>query len=211
MTQPAHVEHHFQDIEQQADAARLGMWVFLASELLLFAALFALFLTYRGLYPAGFAAGVAHNTKVFGSVNTGVLLVSSALVASAVHALREGRARRAAWLVAGTMLLGLSFLVIKVTEYGLHFAEGILPGGKGAFFAQHSEEGLPVFWTLYYLMTGLHAVHVTVGLGILAFMGAGIRRGAVRRAMAHRLELGAIYWHLIDVIWIFLWPLYYLA
>jgi cytochrome c oxidase subunit 3 len=187
------------------------MWVFLASELLLFAALFALFLTYRAVYPAGFDVGVAYNTKVFGSVNTGVLLVSSALVAGGVHALREGHSRRATWLVSGTMLLGFVFLLIKLTEYKLHFDEGIFPGGHGAFFDAHAGEGIPIFWTLYFTMTGLHAIHVTVGLGILGFLLHGIRSGAVRSSMAHRLELGAIYWHLIDVIWIFLWPLYYLA
>jgi cytochrome c oxidase subunit 3 len=198
-------------MEQQAHAARLGMWVFLASEMLLFAGLFALLSTYRLEHPAAFASGVRHNTKVLGSINTAVLLLSSYLVAMAVHAIRRGRTRATQLLVAGTVLLGAAFLVIKLTEYGLHFREGIYPGGQGAFFATHGEEGLPVFWTLYFGTTGLHAVHVTVGMIVLSVMATGVHTGKITAAAPQRMEIAAIYWHLVDVIWIFLWPLFYLA
>jgi cytochrome c oxidase subunit 3 len=205
------VEAQFESMEQQAHAARLGMWVFLSSELLLFAGLFALFVTYRTVYPAGFAEGVRANTKVLGSINTGVLLVSSYLVATAVHRVREGRLGAAKVLVLATVALGAVFLAIKLTEYGHHFAEGIYPGGQGMFFATHTTPGLTIFWTLYFFMTGLHAVHVTIGMILLSTTILGMRSGKISATAPQRMEIAAIYWHLVDVIWIFLWPLLYLA
>ncbi len=207
----AEVEGHFENLEQQAHAARLGMWVFLASEVLLFGAAFTLFIAYQVHYPDAFRASIEHNTKVLGTVNTGVLLTSSTLVAAGVHALRAGSRKSASWLVAGTIGLAFVFLVIKAIEYGAHFSEGIYPGGGGHFFVEHPEHGMAEFWTLYYLMTGLHAVHVTIGAIVLGVLLLGIYRGRVNPASSHKLEVGAIYWHLVDVIWIFLWPLFYLA
>jgi cytochrome c oxidase subunit 3 len=208
---PRAVESHFASMEQQAHAARLGMWIFLASEILLFAGLFALFVTYRVEYPEGFAEGVRENTKVLGSLNTGVLLTSSYLVALAVQMVRRGRLGRAALLVAATIALGAAFLGIKITEYVHHFHEGIYPGGAGAFFVHHSATGLPLFWTLYFFMTGLHAVHVTAGMIALSSTLLGMRSGRITRDAPQRMEVAAVYWHLVDVIWIFLWPLLYLA
>lgn len=203
---------HFEDLEQQAHAARLGLWVFLASEVLLFGGLFALFASYRTHFPAEFRAAVAgNNTKVLGSINTGVLLVSSTVVACSVHALRSGKRKLAMGLVATTMGLGLVFLAIKFTEYARHFSEGIYPGGRGEYFASHGTRGFSGFWTLYFGMTGLHAIHVTVGVIVLGTLLFRIVRGSVAPHTAYRLELGATYWHLVDLVWIFLWPLFYLA
>ena len=206
-----HAAEQFENLEQQAHASKLGMAVFLSSEALLFAGLFALFASYQTHYPDAFHVGVHHNTKVLGSINTGVLLTSSTLIACAVHVLRHGKRKLAAWLMSGTILLGLVFLAIKITEYFLHFGEGIYPGGVGHFFEEHADNGLPEFWTLYYAMTGLHAAHVTVGMGIIVFMLVGVVRGRVAPPRTHPLDLAAIYWHLVDVVWIFLWPLFYLA
>ena len=205
------VEAHFETLEQQAHAARLGMWVFLATEVLLFGAAFTLFIAYQVHFPDAFRFAIEHNTKVLGTINTGVLLTSSTLVAGAVHALRAGSRRFAGGLVAATITLALVFLVIKAVEYGAHFHEGIYPGGVGHFFVEHQARGLAEFWTLYYLMTGLHAVHVTIGIGVLGVLLVGVLRRRIGPGMAHKLEIGAIYWHLVDVIWIFLWPLFYLA
>jgi len=205
------LEGHFESLEQQAQAARLGMWVFLATEVLLFGAAFALFISYQVHYPGAFRQSIEHNAKVLGTVNTGVLLTSSTLVAGAVHALRGGNRRWSSWLLAGTIGLAFVFLGIKATEYAKHFAEGIYPGGAGHFFVEHHERGTAEFWTLYYLMTGLHAVHVTIGIGVLGVLLVKIVRGRIGKLSAHKLEVGAIYWHLVDVIWIFLWPLFYLA
>lgn len=204
-----HAEH-FEDIEKQAHAARLGMWVFLGSELLFFSGLFALYVAYRTEHPHGFGVGVEHNTIAYGSTNTAVLLVSSYTVAMAVHALRTGRSRASMALIGVTLLLGGAFLGIKTAEYMKHFADGIQPGGWGSFFQQHGDAGTKMFFTLYYCMTGLHALHVVVGMCVLAVMLAKVWRGEVDAEVPHPLELGAVYWHLVDVIWIFLWPLLYL-
>jgi cytochrome c oxidase subunit 3 len=209
-TEIAHADH-FESFERQAHAARFGMWVFLASEVLLFGAAFTLFAAYQVEFPEAFHEGVTHNTKVLGSINTGVLLVSSTLVAAAVHLLREGRRQAAAGLTLGTIVLAVVFLVIKLYEYSRHFDEGIYPGGVGRFFVEHQTHGLPAYWTLYFGMTGLHAIHVTIGACVLGYMVYQLLRGQITATNAHRLEIGAIYWHLVDVVWIFLWPLFYLA
>ena len=201
---------HFEDIERQSHAARLGMWVFLGSEVLFFAGLFALYLAYRTEHPYGFGVGVRDNTLAWGTTNTVVLLVSSYTVALAVHALREGRRRRTVALLAATIFLGLCFLVIKADEYGEHFHRGIYPGGVGQFFVDHGDPGTKMFFTLYFCMTGLHAIHVFVGMSVLAFLLVKVARRTLGPSAPHPLAVGAVYWHLVDVIWIFLWPLFYL-
>jgi cytochrome c oxidase subunit 3 len=202
---------HFESVEQQAQAARLGMWVFLGSELLLFAGLFALYAGYRVHAPAAFALGIAHGNKALGSLNTGILLASSTLAALAVHAARGGRRGRAVWSLGGTLALGAAFLIVKLTEYSQHFHAGIYPGGSGEFFSRHTEPGLATFWTLYFAATGLHAIHVAVGLVVLAITAINWARRRLTPEHLFRFENAVLYWHLIDVIWIFLWPLYYLA
>jgi cytochrome c oxidase subunit III len=202
---------HFEDLERQAYAARLGMWLFLGSELLFFSGLFALYAGYRAEHPVGFGVGVLHNTLVCGSTNTAVLLASSYAVALAVHAVRVGRRTRALACLTWALLLGLSFLAIKSGEYLHHFREGIYPGGVGRFYEDHAEPGVKMFFTLYYCMTGLHAIHVVVGMGVLSYLLVRVFRRTINSANIHPLVVGAIYWHLVDVIWIFLWPLFYLV
>jgi cytochrome c oxidase subunit 3 len=204
-----HLEH-FQDLERQAHAARLGIWVFLASELLLFAGLFALYGAYRAHYPEAFGWGVDHNVRTLGTLNTAILICSSYSVASSVHMLRKGRTKYAAGLLIFTLTCGCAFLVIKGIEYGEHFREGVFPGGHGDFFVSQPQ-GLKIFYTLYFLMTGLHGIHVIVGMGILAWLSVRILRGTVAVPHTHPLDIGAVYWHLIDVVWIFLWPIFYLT
>ncbi len=201
---------HFENLEKQAHAARLGMWVFLGSEVLFFSGLFALYSAYRTEHPYGFGIGVEHNTIAWGSVNTAVLLVSSYTIAMGVHMLRRGKSVASALLIATTILLGLTFLAIKTGEYFKHFAEGIYPGGSGHFFEEHGDAGTKMFFTLYYCMTGLHAIHVFAGICVLAFLLWKVHRRDIGEWAPHPLEIGAIYWHLVDLIWIFLWPLFYL-
>jgi cytochrome c oxidase subunit 3 len=206
-----HVAESFESLEKQAHAVRLGMWVFLASEMLFFAGLFALYAAYRTEHPGGFADGVVHNTVVHGSINTAVLLTSSYTVALAVHELRRGRPRRAVGLLAVTLALGAGFLCIKAAEYAHHFAEGIYPAGHGRFFDVHPDAGTKMFFTLYFCMTGLHALHVFVGMLVLAVMLVRIARRRVTPLASHPLVAGALYWHFVDLVWIFLWPLFYLV
>lgn len=205
-----HAEH-FESLEQQAHAAHLGMWVFLASEVLLFAGLFALYVVYRLQHPNGFDIGLAHSEKTIGSINTAILLTSSYAVASAVLSLRAGKRARTIVLLLVTMGLGLSFMALKFYEYSLHFREGIYPGGHGVFFERFAVAGVAPFWTLYYVMTGLHVIHVTAGLSALAWMTVKVARGKVTPPHDYPLALAAMYWHLVDLVWIFLWPLFYLT
>ncbi|MCA9599521.1 MAG: cytochrome c oxidase subunit 3 [Myxococcales bacterium] len=182
------------------------MWLFLASEALLFGGLFTLYAAYRAHFPKAFAEAVRDNTTYLGSLNTVVLITSSFLVALAVHALRHRKPRRAIYLVLSTCFLAAVFLAIKFTEYSIHFQDGIYPGGQGAYFA-HAALGTQIFFTLYFVSTGLHALHVTVGACVLGWCA---RRIGKERLSTHGLEAAAMYWHLVDVIWIFLWPLFYL-
>jgi cytochrome c oxidase subunit 3 len=202
---------YFEDMEKQAHAARLGMWVFLGSEVLFFSGLFALYTAYRIEHPYGFGVGVESNTIVYGSVNTGVLLVSSYTIALAVHTLRRGRQLATEWLIAATLVLGAGFLAIKGVEYAKHFTEGIFPGGAGRFFEEHPDPGTMMFFTLYFCMTGLHALHVFAGLCALTFLLVKVHLRQVTVAAPHALVVAAVYWHLVDLVWVFLWPLFYLV
>jgi cytochrome c oxidase subunit III len=199
----------FEDLDKQAHAARLGMWAFLGSELLLFAALFTLYAAYRVLYPVDFALAVEHNNVLIGTTNTVVLITSSLTVALGLHSVRQGRGRLAAALFAVSILAGLVFLLLKGIEYAQHFHEGIFPG-TAYRFAELPTVGAGLFFTLYFLMTGLHALHVIAGMGLLTWVSAGSFSGAFSPARSIHVELCALYWHLVDVVWIFLWPLLYL-
>lgn len=200
----------FEDLGKQRHAARLGLWIFLSSETLLFAALFALYFAYRTHFPEIFEKGVGHNPKIIGSINTGILLLGSMSVAVAVNELRRGRRRMAVILASLTVLAALGFLVLKSYEYSIHFSEGIYPGSRGHFFEEHPEPGWGIFFTLYFAMTGLHGIHVLVGGSLLAWLSWWVARDRVGVAGAYRLEMGALYWHLVDLIWVFLWPMFYL-
>jgi len=204
-----HLYEQFEDLDKQAHAARLGMWAFLGSELLLFAGLFALYATYRLLYPVDFALGVTHNNVALGTTNTAILITSSFTVAMSLYAVRTGHLRWAGGLILFSTACGLLFLLLKGIEYGQHFHEGIFPGA-GYHATELSGPGAKMFFTLYYLMTGLHGIHVVAGLVILAWLAWGCFREAYSPARYVHVELGALYWHLIDVVWIFLWPMFYL-
>lgn len=192
---PIDVAEHFADAEQQTHAWRLGTWVFLGSEALLFAGLFTLYAAYRFMYPLQFAHAIAHNHKLLGSLNTVVLITSSFTAALAVHAAEHRHVRRTRLLLGLTMALAALFLFDKGLEYADHIRDGLVPGSTP-------------FYTLYFATTGLHALHVVIGMVVLGVLA--LRQGGTR-ATAVGVELGVLYWHLVDLIWIFLWPLYYLT
>jgi cytochrome c oxidase subunit 3 len=206
-TDRVHVQ--YESLERQHTTARLGMWVFLGSESLLFAGLFALYAAYRFTYPVEFHAASAHANLVIGTVNTYILLTSSLTVALAIHATRCGQRRRTVALLGATIALGLAFDVLKVIEYAGHLAEGIAPGGYYAFGGLPAH-GVVLYVTLYYLLTGLHALHVTGGVVVLIWLARRAQRGDFTPRSHIALELGGLYWHLVDLVWIFLWPLLYL-
>ncbi|HEY8923636.1 MAG TPA: cytochrome c oxidase subunit 3 [Polyangia bacterium] len=200
----------FDDLETQEQTLHFGMWIFLATELLLFGALFALYAGYRTMFLDDFRAGIQHNTLALGTLNMYVLLTSSLLAALSVSAARDDRPRLATLLLAGTALLGLAFLAIKLSEYARHWHEGALPGAYYHFTALPTF-GANRFFTLYWVMTGFHALHVTAGVGVVTWMATRAWRGFYPPVATAKLEMGALYWHLVDVIWIFLWPLLYLS
>ncbi len=199
----------FEDLDKQAHAARLGMWAFLSSESLLFAGLFALYAGYRAMYPADFAVAVGHNDVAIGTANTVILITSSFTVAMSLHAVRRGHAARAGGLLLFSIGCGLLFLVLKGIEYGQHFREGIFPG-PAYHFAALPTPGGNLFYTLYFYLTGLHALHVVVGIILLSWLAWGAFRRTYSPASYIHVECGALYWHLVDVVWIFLWPMLYL-
>jgi cytochrome c oxidase subunit 3 len=181
-------------------AARLGMWIFLASELLFFGGLLLSYAYARSHWSAGFAEAGRHTHVVLGTINTALLLSSSAVVALAVACTRHGvHARWTARLLWTTAALGLAFLAVKGLEYGMEWREHLVPGPRFELRAAGSE----LFFLLYFLLTGLHAVHM---LGGIVLMGV-LARGASPRAV----EAGALYWHFVDLVWIFLYPLLYLV
>jgi cytochrome c oxidase subunit 3 len=199
----------YDSLERQHATARLGMWIFLGSEALLFAGLLALYAAYRFAYPAEFDAAAAHANLAIGTVNTYLLITSSLTMALAIHATRRGRRGATVALLAATIAFGLAFDALKAVEYAGHLAEGIAPGAHYAFGGLPAH-GVVLYVTLYYLLTGLHALHVTGGVCVLVWLAVRAQRGDFTPQSHIALELGGLYWHLVDLVWIFLWPLLYL-
>ena len=201
--------HHFEDLDQQHDSVRLGMWAFLVTEILFFGGMFAAYATYRALYPAAFARASHELDVVLGSINTVILIGSSLTVALSVHAAALGRIRAVGlWLVA-TLGLGIVFVCIKGVEYAHKIEEGLLPGPN---FALNGQQGgaEQLFFALYFAMTGVHAFHMLVGFGLIAWMLVLLRRGKVSSRHHPHIENFGLYWHFVDIVWIFLFPMLYL-
>jgi cytochrome c oxidase subunit 3 len=207
--QASPLAHHFESLEKQAHAARLGMWLFLATEVLLFTALFAAYGVYRFLYPEGFAQSSRSIETWIGLVNTIVLVTSSFTVAMGLDAAVKGKNRRTALLFAASVGLALVFLGFKAIEYTHHFQEGQLPGRYYTFEGVQAP-GASLYFSLYFLITGLHGIHVVIGMTALAVVGALAWRGRFTPAYHTPVELSGLYWHLVDLIWIFVFPLIYL-
>ncbi|MCI0571548.1 MAG: cytochrome c oxidase subunit 3 [Myxococcaceae bacterium] len=201
---------HFGTLGAQKDAAHLGMWTFLATELLLFTGLFAVYAVYRWAYGGLFHEAQKHMDVLLGTVNTFLLVVSSTLVALAPRALEAKRTHVATLLLLGAIAMGLAFLVLKGVEWGHHAHEGALPGQWYAF-EKLRVPGASLFYTLYFLMTGLHALHMLIGVVVLAVLAVRLRRRTITAEYPVALELGGMYWHFVDIIWLFLYPLLYLA
>jgi cytochrome c oxidase subunit 3 len=201
--------HQFENIEQQGEAATLGMWVFLVTEVLFFGGLFLTYLVYRNMYPAAFTAA-SHEMVVWaGTLNTAVLITSSLTMALAVRAAQTGDRRSLIWLLVATMVLGAVFLGVKAFEYRTEFVEHHVPGAGFEFEEPYARQA-QIFFSLYFIMTGLHAIHMIIGLGIMAVMLWLSMRRPMNRVHAIRIEVSGLYWHFVDIVWIFLFPLLYL-
>ncbi|RNC71752.1 MAG: cytochrome c oxidase subunit 3 family protein [Desulfuromonadales bacterium] len=188
--------------------AKLGMWLFLFTELILFGGLFLLYAVYLARYPHEFAAAGREMHLAFGVANTVILITSSLLAAMAVTAVQRDDRRTTLALLGGTILCAAIFLVDKYLEWGAEIGRGIYPDSPRLAAGPPGES---VFFSLYYLTTGLHGLHVLIGGALLAVVAARVKRGAIHPGDYVWLENGALYWHLVDLIWIFIFPLYYLV
>jgi len=201
--------HHFRDLEQQRDASTLGMWIFLATEVMFFGVLFMGYTAYRAVYYESFAAASHHLKLLLGGINTVVLLSSSLSMALAVHAAQLGRSRALVGFLLVTMLLGTVFLGIKAVEYYAEYEKLLVPGLNFAYSGPNPGQ-VEIFFLLYFFMTGLHAFHLVVGIGLVGSIALLAWRGRYTPAYHTPVELTGLYWHFVDVIWVFLFPLRYL-
>jgi cytochrome c oxidase subunit 3 len=212
------LQHHFDNMEQQRAAGTLGMWVFLVQEIMFFGGLFLAYTLYRTTYPGAFA--VASNTLdiKMGAINTAVLICSSLTMAMAVYFAQTGKRKNQIVFLLVTMVFGATFLVIKGFEYAEKFKEHHVPV-LGMFHWDVAHEPLPVgvlehqvemFFWIYFAMTGLHALHMIIGLGIMAWLVYKAWKGAFTPEYYAPVEISGLYWHFVDIVWIFLFPLLYL-
>jgi cytochrome c oxidase subunit 3 len=199
----------FSDLRQQHETAEAGMWAFLATEALFFGGALLAYAVYRHAYPEGFADAARHTRMVIGTINTAMLLTSSFLVAWAATVTRMGAGRLAGALCWGAAALGLVFLVLKGVEYHSEYTEHLIPGLN--IDPNRPKAGaISLFFAFYFVTTGLHAVHLAIGVVVLIVLGGKARTGAYSSAYHSPMTVGALYWHFIDVVWIFLFALIYL-
>ncbi len=199
----------FDDLAQQHEAASLGMWVFLVTEILFFGGLFAGYTVYRATYSEAFREASHHLDLLLGSINTAVLITSSLTMAFAVHNAQEGRRRALIVFLLLTMIIGAVFLGIKVTEYAHKYEQDLVPGIRFAYSGLHPGQ-VQLFLIFYFVLTSLHALHLTIGIGLLGVLAFLAWRGHFSAAYYAPVETSGLYWHFIDIVWIFLFPLLYL-
>jgi len=219
-TNHAVLAHHFEDLEQQRETAEFGMWLFLATEILIFGAIFTCYAVYRLRYPHDFEAASAKLNILIGSLNTIVLLSSSLTMVLSVHATRVGRQQMLLTCLLLTIALGGTFLVFKVVEYCIDYKENLVPVlafDPGEWTKIEGAEGpvqpqrVKLMLVFYYIMTGLHAVHMIVGMGLLIWLATEARKGLLTPVRYMPVEVIGLYWHFVDIVWIFLLPLLYLT
>jgi len=246
---PANLQHHFVSAQQQFEASKLGMWIFLVTEILLFGGMFVAYAIYRAWYPELFESASLQLDTVMGAINTVVLLASSLTVAWAIRGAQRDNQKVLLWNLVATVLLAGTFMVVKYFEYTHKFELGIFPGEhfelapgtidvtgaevtgtrpvaelavEGAAGGEHAEEGhgregpifsnprAGVFFSIYYVMTGIHGLHVLIGMVAISILAWNARRGRYSSVYYTPVENVGLYWHVVDIIWIFLFPLMYL-
>ena len=203
------LQHHFDTMEQQREASSLGMWVFLVTEILFFGGLFLAYTVYRAQYPRAFAEASRHLDITLGTLNTAVLIISSLTMALAVWSASVGRRKATILLLLATMALGGVFLGVKAVEYGHKFHDHLVPG-PGFQFPGPNARPAEIFFSLYFTMTGLHAAHMIIGIGLLTVLVLQARKGRYGPEYYTPVEVTGLYWHFVDIVWIFLFPLLYL-
>ncbi|MBT9555975.1 MAG: cytochrome c oxidase subunit 3 family protein [Myxococcales bacterium] len=235
---PDYVQHHFHTAAEQRSASKLGMWVFIAQEILFFAGLFMAYAAFRFFYPETFLAAHEHLSWKMGGINTVVLITSSLTMALAVRAAQTGNQKQLSIQLILTILFACCFLVVKYFEYSAKVHHCLLPGDYyglplkdeagnfkldalgGRIFSEHCDipksgqmdaKSAGIFFGVYFIMTGMHGLHVLVGIGLLAWIWLRARKGHFHPKYFSPVEYVGLYWHLVDLIWIFLFPLLYLV
>jgi len=204
MEQNSHIGHDHYD----AEASKIGMWLFIFTELLLFGGLFIVYSVYRFMNQDAFHLAAEELNTTIGAINTVLLLISSMTIAMSTSALQLKKKGVTLGLLTVTVILGIVFLVNKYFEWGLKFEHGIWPGSE--HLLNDFSQGEILFFGLYFVMTGLHALHIIIGLAIILVAAWRVHKGTVNENRAALLENAGLYWHLVDLIWIFLFPLFYL-
>lgn len=201
--------HHFDSAEQAYNSSKLGLWLFLVTEILLFGGLFVAYIIYRGMYPEMFYEASHQLNRIMGAINTVVLIASSFTMAMAVNKSLHNDSNRANQYLLVTFFCALIFMIIKYMEYTHKIHEGLLPGALYTFEGiDHPKADL--FFSLYFMMTGLHGIHVLVGMGLIMWVLIRSNKGDFSSKYNTPVEMTGIYWHLVDLIWIYLFPLLYL-
>jgi cytochrome c oxidase subunit 3 len=197
-------------MEQQREAGSIGMWVFLVQEIMFFGGLFLAYSIFRAKFPIAFAAASNHLDIRLGAINTVVLIFSSLTMALAVYYAQVGKRRPQVWFLMVTLLLGATFLVIKGFEYAEKFRDHLFPGPTFHWAGHGDPNQVQIFFWIYFAMTGLHALHMIIGIGIISYLIFQARRGRYTPEYHAPVEISGLYWHFVDIVWIFLFPLLYL-
>jgi cytochrome c oxidase subunit III len=214
------LQHHFENMEQQREAGTLGMWVFLVTEIMFFGGMFLAYTLYRSTYPAAFASASNHLSLPLGALNTGVLILSSFTMALGVYSAQIGKRRNLIICLILTILLGVTFLVVKAFEYHEKYVDNLIPGrlipwkpfdpSKVHLLEGAAPQNVQMFYWIYFAMTGMHAIHMVIGVGLLSVILYFAWRGRYGPEYHNPVEISGLYWHFVDIIWIFLFPLLYL-
>jgi cytochrome c oxidase subunit 3 len=203
------LHEQYREHDQQRESAKLGMWVFLATEVMFFGGMITGYIVYRDAYPDAFSAGSVHMLFMAGTLNTAILISASLFIAFAVHAAQVGERKALMWFLAIAMFLGICFLSVKGYEYYEHWVDHKVPGPSFQWDGpdpRHAE----MFFVLYFFLTGFHALHMVIGVSILAFILYFAARGRYTPEYHNPVENAALYWHFVDIVWIFLYPMLYL-
>ena len=206
-----HPAHHFETATQEESACKLGMWLFLCTEILMFGGLFVGYALYKNMYPDIFLEGARFLDWKLGAVNTVVLLVSSFTMALSIYYAQKNQRKRSTTCLWLTLLCGFVFMGIKYVEYSHKLHLGLAPGAFFSYTDGPVLKNLPLYFSFYYCMTGLHGSHVLAGMGLIFWLIIRSRRGDFNPSYYTPLECVGLFWHLVDLIWIYLFPLLYLV
>jgi len=222
----AHLAHHFESMDQQRESSSLGMWLFLAQEVMFFGGLFVAYAVYRFKYPEAFAVASTHLSLGWGAFNTAVLICSSLTMALAVRAAQMADNKKVIQFILATMLFAGIFLGVKGIEYAGKYQDGLVPGPNFTYTPNFDRYTVPItaetapanfvgnvqlFYSFYFVMTAVHALHMVIGLGIMVWLIVQAARKTYMRTYYAPVEMTGLYWHFVDIVWIFLFPLLYLV